>query len=637
MKDNIRSILLRYWGYPSFRPLQEDVILSILQGNDTLALFPTGGGKSITYQVPGLAVDGLTLVVSPLIALMLDQVEQLKKRQISAAALHSGLSRPEIKEILADAIEGRFKFLYVSPERLTLPIFREKITHLHVSLIAVDEAHCISQWGYDFRPAYLRIAEIRTYLPKVPIIAVTGSATERVVNDIIEKLQFRDYRIIRQSFYRANLFYNVIYEENKSQRLLQLLREHPGSGLVYVRDRKKTQQWAAFLKSHGISADYYHAGLTWEERESKQKKWIDERTRIIVATNAFGMGIDKPNVRLLVHLDIPDSLESYFQEAGRAGRDSKDAYAWLFWNHNDLEHLHRNFNTMFPTLDFIIRVYDNLGQYVHLLPGAGENASFPFDIEHFAQQFNLPLRETYYAIKYLDQAGLISMSDTFYQSSRLKIKVDHISLYKFQIEEPSLSPFVDVLIRTYTGLFDHFTKISEEKLARQMKTTKDIVVKGLLLLRKKGVVEYEPSLDGTVLTFTTARKLPDELLSYISFYDELKNIQRERLQAMENYVLNVSKCRSQFLLSYFGEYESKRCGRCDVCEDRAAIHMSELEFEEILTHIKPILQEPRTPYEIFTLFPTMRTPKVVKALRWLLDHGKIEKTINGKLIWKKKA
>jgi ATP-dependent DNA helicase RecQ len=636
MKDKIHSILLRHWGYSSFRPLQEEVILSVLSGKDTLALFPTGGGKSITYQVPGLAMDGLCLVVSPLIALMLDQVEQLKKRNLSAVALHSGLSQLESKEILAETIRGKYKFLYISPERLTLPFFREKLSQLNIALIAVDEAHCISQWGYDFRPAYLRIGEVRSFLPHVPIVAVTGSATEQVVKDIIEKLGFRDHNIIRQSFYRPNLFYNVVYEENKAQRLLQLLREQPGSALVYVRDRKKTQQWAQFLRSNGILADFYHAGLAWEERQHKQRQWIDERVRVMVATNAFGMGIDKSNVRLIVHLDLPDSIESYFQEAGRAGRDGKDAFAWLLWNQNDLDALHQQFQTMFPPFEQITRVYDALGEYFNLLPGSGENASFAFDLAQFAEKYSFPLRETFYAIKYLHQSGLISLSDTFYQSSRLKIKVENVQLYKFQVEEPTLSPFVDVLIRTYTGLFDHFTKIDENRLAKQMKTTKDIVVKGLMLLHKKGIVAYEPAVDGAVLTFTTSRKFPNELLAFLPSYENWKMIQLDRLKAVEHYVTNMSKCRSQFLLTYFGEQNSRRCGHCDVCEGRASLQMSDVEFDEIIRQLKPFLQEERTPFEIFIQFPAMRTPRVVAALRWLLDHGKIEETPQGKLLWKKK-
>lgn len=635
MKERIRLILQKYWSYASFRPLQEDVILSVLSGKDTLALFPTGGGKSITYQVPALVMDGLCIVVTPLIALMLDQVEQLRKRGIQAEALHSGLSYLEADEIVQTAKNEKIKLLYISPERLTLPSFRSLVEQLKISFIAVDEAHCISQWGYDFRPAYLRIAEIRSIKPDVPVLAVTGSATQRVVLDIIDKLKFKQPNVIRQSFFRSNLFYNVIYEENKSGRLLQLLNEFRGSAIVYVRDRKKTQQWAEFLRKANVSADFYHAGLLWNERKSKQQDWIRGKTRVMVATNAFGMGIDKPDVRLVVHLDLPDSIEAYFQEAGRAGRDGKDSYAWLLWSHEDLNKLNRSLQENFPDFSSLMNIYHRLGEFFNLLPGAGENASFPFDLQQFVQQENLQPRETFFALKQLHHLGLISLSEPFFQRSRAKILLDKMQLYKFQVEEPQLNPFLEMLIRTYVNLFDHFVYIDENRLAKQMSTTRDIIVKGLTFLRKKKVIAYEPVQDGPIITYLLPRMNSDDLWTYQSRYEQFKTRRYEEIEAMKSYVLSMTKCRSQFLLAYFGEEKSKRCGHCDVCEGRGKLSMSDLEFDELLERIKPLLEEPRDIYEIFMHFPTMRNPKVISALRWLLDHGKIESLPDGKLVWKK--
>ncbi|MCX7697432.1 MAG: RecQ family ATP-dependent DNA helicase [Bacteroidales bacterium] len=636
MKERIRSILLKYWGYTSFRPLQEDVIFSILSGKDTVALFPTGGGKSITYQVPALVMDGFCLVVTPLIALMLDQVDQLKKRGIHAEALHSGLSYLEAEEILRASIDHKIKLLYVSPERLTLSFFREALREMRISFIAVDEAHCISQWGYDFRPAYLRIAEIRPFKPEIPILAVTGSATQRVLLDIVEKLSLKQPHVVRQSFFRPNLFYNVLYEENKTQRLLQLLNEYRGSGIVYIRDRKKTQQWADFLKKSGIDATFYHAGLPWDERKKRQQQWIRGHTRVMVSTNAFGMGIDKPDVRVIVHLDMPDSIEAYFQEAGRAGRDGKDAYAWLLWNYEDISKLDRSVQENHPDFSYIGLVYHRLGEFFNLLPGTGENASFPFDLQHFIQQENFQPREAFYALKQLHHLGLISLSDPFFQRSRAKILLDKRGLYKFQVEEPQLNPFLEMLIRTYVDLFDHFVFIDEDRLAKQMNTTKDIIIKGLMLLRKKEIIAYEPVIDSIFLTFLTPRLKQEELISFQTQYEKLKQKRHVEIQSMKTFVLNMTKCRSQFLLSYFGEEKSKRCGQCDVCAGRGKLSMSDLEFDELLQRIKPLLEEPRDIYEIFMHFPAMRNLKVISALRWLLDHGKIESLPNGKLRWKKK-
>lgn len=634
MKEKINSILRKYWGYSSFRPLQEDIILSVLSGHDTLALLPTGGGKSITFQVPALAKEGICIVVTPLIALMKDQVENLKKRHIKAYAIHSGMNKHEIDIALNNCVYDDVKFLYVSPERLATDIFRLRIQKMNVNLLAVDEAHCISQWGYDFRPPYLQIAEIRKLIPDTPVIAVTATATETVAKDIMDKLEFRKGRKFQQSFYRDNLVYNVILEENKEQRLLQLLDEFPGTAIVYVRSRRRTREIAQYLSRNGIKASYYHAGLDPAERDKRQQLWLSNKSRVMVATNAFGMGIDKPDVRLVVHLDIPDSIEAYFQEAGRGGRDGQKSQAWLLWNYANIDDSRKMLEVSFPPVEQIKRTYAALGNYFKLVIGSGEMTTYDFEISDFCNQYSLPILETHHALKILEKEGYISLSDAISNPSRIKFLMNKNDLYRFQIENPKLDPFIQILIRSYSGVFTDFVKIDEFTLARRMKVDKEIVIKGLKTLDIMEVLSYSPSTNSPRLTFLCPRLDEKDILLSEEHYFKRKQMAIERLEAMLKYVQSTSKCRSQALLEYFGEKNSRRCGTCDVCEKRTEIDISEYHFNSVIKIIKPLLQKNEMDIkELMSHIGTMDSERAMKVIRWLLDNGKIISKKDNKLRW----
>ena len=628
------SILREYWGYKSFRPLQEDIILSVLSGNDTLALLPTGGGKSITFQVPALAKEGICIVVTPLIALMKDQVENLKKRQIKAYAIHSGLNQHEIDIALNNCVYDDVKFLYVSPERLATDIFRMRVQKMNVNLLAIDEAHCISQWGYDFRPPYLQIAEIRKLIPNAPVIAVTATATETVAQDIIEKLAFKNGKLFQQSFYRENLVYNAIHEENKEERLRHLLDEFSGTAVVYVRSRRKTREIAQYLSKNGIQASYYHAGLDPDERDKRQKQWLSGKSRVMVATNAFGMGIDKPDVRLVVHLDIPDCVEAYFQEAGRGGRDGKVSHAWLLWNNANILESRKMLDASFPPIELITRVYTALGNYYKLVIGSGEMSTHEFEISDFCQHYSLPVLETHHALKILQKEGYIGLSEAISNPSRIKFLFDKSDLYTFQVENPKLDPFIQLIVRSYSGVFTDFIRIDEFTLARRMKVDKEIVIKGLLALQKMEVLSYSQAGNSPRLTFLSPRLDEKDIILTEENYFHRKEKASERLEAMINYVESTSKCRSQLLLEYFGEDNSRRCGLCDVCEKRTEIDLSEYHFNSVLKIIKPLLQQKDMDVrEIMSHMGTMDSEWAMKAIRWLLDNGKIITQKDNKLRW----
>ena len=636
MKDKIKNILQEYWGFSSFRPLQEDIILSVLSGKDTLALLPTGGGKSITFQIPALANEGVCIVVTPLIALMKDQVENLKKRKIKAYAIHSGLNHHEIDIALNNCIYDNIKFLYVSPERLITEMFRLRIQKMNINLLAIDEAHCISQWGYDFRPPYLKIAEIRSLIPKVPVIAVTATATPEVAKDIMNKLEFNNGNFIKQSFYRDNLIYNTIKEENKELRLFQLLKEIKGTAVVYVRSRKKTREIAQNLVKKGISANFYHAGLSPTERDKRQSQWLSGKTRVMLATNAFGMGIDKADVRLVVHLDIPDSVEAYFQEAGRGGRDGKTAYAWLLWSNANIVDLQRMLEVSFPPPDLISTIYNALGNYYKLVIGTGEMSTFNFELSDFCSYYSLTALETHHTLKILEKEGYISLSDSFNNPSKIKILTNKTELYRFQLENPKLDPFIQLIIRSYSGVFTDFIKIDEFLLARRMNTEKSIVKKGLQALERFEILSYSPASNSPRLTFLSPRLAEKEIVLTNENYFMRKKMAQKRIEAMVNYVQSQSKCRSQVLLEYFGEKKSRRCGICDVCEKRTEIDINEYHFNSIIKIIKPIMQkESLSINEILSHIDTMNSERAIKAIRWLLDNGKIISDKNNKLSWLK--
>jgi ATP-dependent DNA helicase RecQ len=628
-----QQILIKYWGYSSFRPAQEEIIDNVLEGKDTLALLPTGGGKSICFQVPALQKEGICIVVTPLIALMKDQVQQLKKRGLNAAAIFSGMNYHQIDIILDNCVYGDVKFLYVSPERLETELFQERLKRMNVNLLAVDEAHCISQWGYDFRPSYLNIAEIRELIPDIPVLALTATATPDVVVDIQEKLQFKEYNLIQRSFTRENLTYVVLQEEDKNRRILELLERNPGSSIIYVRSRKGTKDVARFLIENQISAHFYHAGLTTELRDQRQHDWITGKIRVMVSTNAFGMGIDKADVRSVIHLDIPDSIEAYFQEAGRAGRDQKQAYAFMLYHKTDISNLRFYHEQKFPEIKFILQVYNALGNYFQLAEGSGVDQSYEFILVDFAKMYNLNPLSVFHSLKYLEKEGYVYLSDAVNRPSRVLIKMDRQDLYRFQVKYPKMGDFIDVLIRSYSALFTDFVQIDEGSLASRLNASRVLIENTLKQLHKLDVLEYIPystrpqiSLIGGRLSIKNMRINRDD-------YESRKQISKKRIEAMADYVQNFSRCRNIILLEYFGEKDLKRCGRCDVCIGRNKIDLSQQEFDSVIEQIKPILKEQNCSLqELVFQIRNVDQERVIKVVRWLMDIDKITQ-FGDVLVW----
>ncbi|MEI8005883.1 MAG: ATP-dependent DNA helicase RecQ, partial [Bacteroidota bacterium] len=590
MSQSIQQILTKHWGFSTFRPLQEDIISSVMKGNDTLALLPTGGGKSLCYQVPALAMEGMCLVISPLIALMKDQVDGLKNKGIAAAAVHSGMHPDEQERVLSNARFGAIKLLYISPERLATERIRELLRKTRISLLAIDEAHCVSQWGYDFRPPYLKIADIRPFIPGVPLLALTATATPKVVKDIQEKLRFRRENVIRVSFERKNLTYLVLKEEDKPGRLLKILNKVKGSGIIYVRNRRETKLIAEFLKKNKISADYYHAGLIQKVRDEKQNAWISEKTRIMVSTNAFGMGIDKHNVRVVIHMDLPDCIEAYFQEAGRAGRDEKQAYAVLLYENADIIEARKNLTRNFPELSMIRSVYQALGNYFQIPVGSGSDERFDMDLSAFASEYKFRPVIAYNAMKFLEKEGYVMLSDAMHRPSRIYVKADKETLYRFQVENEFYDQLLKTILRSYTGVMTEFVGFSEAELARRTGLAAEDLVKHLKRLEKLKIIDYTPASDKTQLIYLDDRLDGKDIsISPVYYQDRLHETTR-RLEAMISYAESGKKCRSQVLLDYFGEKSTKRCGRCDICLERNKLGLNEMEFDGILKIIKPILK-----------------------------------------------
>jgi ATP-dependent DNA helicase RecQ len=618
--------------------MQEEIIESVLAGKDTLALLPTGGGKSICFQVPALALEGLCLVVSPLIALMKDQVDNLKKKGIRATAIHSGMHRDEIEMAIGNCRYGNIKLLYVSPERLTTERMREMLRSIRVNLVAVDEAHCISQWGYDFRPPYLKIAEIRQFLPGVPVLALTATATAKVIRDIQKKLEFKSENVFRKSFERKNLTYLVIREEDKRKRLLNIAAKLKGTGIVYVRNRRHTREIAEFLRKNGVSADHYHAGLDQKTRDKKQVAWVSEETRIIVATNAFGMGIDKPNVRFVVHLDLPDSIEAYFQEAGRAGRDEKPSYAVLLYETADIVDSRHNLTVAFPDPKQIKSVYQALGNYLQLPVGAGKDLSIEFDLNDFSEKNGFASILAFNSLKFLEKEGYILLTDAISNPSRIFIKADKEALYRFQVGNEFYDHFIKLLLRSYSGIFTEFVRISEQEIARRSGLKTEEVVKHLKRLEKLQILDYAPQTDKPLLIFLQERlDIRDIRISQENFNDRLKET-GERIESMIRYAVSENQCRSQALLAYFGECNTRRCGKCDVCIERNKISLNEMEFDNILSRIKPLLKSGSHPMdELVSAAEPIPEDKVIRAVQWLVDNGKIIIDKERKYCWKNKS
>ena len=619
-----RAVLKQHWGYDSFRPLQEDIILSVLEGRDTLALLPTGGGKSICFQVPALVMGGLCIVISPLIALMKDQVEHLRARRIKAGAIYSGMRVSEIQATIDNCLfDPEYRFLYVSPERLQTESFKANFGRMPVSMIAVDEAHCISQWGYDFRPPYLEIAQIRKIFPKVPVLALTATATPEVVKDIQLRLDFKTENVFQKSFKRSNLTYFVVNEEDKNSRMLRIMNRYPGSGIVYVRNRKRTAETAEFLRNNGISADHYHAGLDPRERDRKQQSWMKGETRVMVATNAFGMGIDKPDVRFVVHIDLPDTLEAYFQEAGRGGRDEKPAVAILLYDNYDIAQLKRNFNFTFPELDRVREVYRELCQSHHIEIGTGEGKVFPFSMEEHARAVNMNATQYFSALKLLNNIGVILVSEHLREKSELQFRLNGDQLIKYYQEKTDYEPLITTILRSYSGVFNQYTNIDERLLANRLDISENTVVEQLKQLRAEKVLSYQPQSNIPLIVFLKDRI--DEKYLYFDkkIYDFRKEKAKERLAAVENYVKSDNVCRSQLLLQYFGEWDSTPCRECDVCRRNQIHRVRKTDFELISNEIHILQQQGESQKEILTeLSKKYEEPQIVEVMRWLADQKK---------------
>ena len=586
----IHGILKQYWGYDSFRPMQEDIIKSALQKKDTLALMPTGGGKSVCFQVPAMASDGLCLVVSPLIALIKDQVQNLNSRGIKALAVYSGMSYQQIDIALDNAIYGDFKFLYVSPERLQTQLFKERVRRMQISYLVIDEAHCISQWGYDFRPAYLEIKEIKNIIGDVPTIALTATATKSVAEDIMRVLNFAEPNIISSGFERKNLSYVVRNVDDKFGNMLKVCNGVPGTGIIYVRERKRCEEISSFLRQNGITADFYHAGLSKELRNAKQDAWKNNQIRVIVATNAFGMGIDKPDVRFVVHYDLPDSLEAYFQEAGRAGRDGKRSYATLLWNSTDISRLRQIHTISFPDIHYIKEIYQKVFIYLNIPYEEGRDSVSKFNLIEFSKKFSLNSVSAYYAIKYLEQEGYWELTDELDNPSKIMFTVGRDELYKVQIDNPELDKFIKSVLRIYTALFSRITPIDEEYIARCTMDSTEGVKEKLKQLAKLRIIKYIPRVRTPLIIMNTERLVESNLYISQKRYDERKGLFQKRIESMISYVKETGECRSRMLIDYFGQPAENDCGICDVCLKNKNLGGGKARSKEVQQHILKMLQ-----------------------------------------------
>jgi len=633
--DDILHLLRHHWGHTAFRPLQEDIIRSVLAGRDTLALLPTGGGKSICFQVPALARDGICVVVSPLIALMKDQVERLRSRGIRAEAIYAGMSHQEIDQTLDNCVYGPVKFLYVSPERLLTDLFRARVARMRVNLLAVDEAHCLSQWGYDFRPPYLQIAVLRELLPKVPVIALTATATAQVKQDIVEKLAFKPgYQLFQQSFARPNLSYSVFQTEDKLRRLLEIVRGVGAdkTGIVYARTRRQTEETAAFLQHHQLPAAAYHAGLPAEQRHRTQQDWMQDRTRIMVATNAFGMGIDKPDVRLVVHLDAPDNLEAYYQEAGRAGRDEKYAFAVLLTGPNDANDLQRRTELAHPPLDTVRRVYQALANFSRTAVGGGELVAFDFDIQQFAETYRIKALDAHNALRTLEREGFVQVNEAVNNPARVHIPIDHNDLYRFQVANAQHDKLIRALLRINGGeIFTSFQRISENSLAQYLRLSVVDVRKMLLFLHRSGIIQYQPRHDSPQALFTTPRYDADKLPLDQKHLRATRELAQQKTAAVIRYAAG-GRCRQQLLLEYFGELNAPVCKVCDYClaqkKQQSAAAPSPALRQQLLQLVRAT---PQTPRQLVSQFAPAHAHAVTELLRELVDRGELRYAADGKL------
>ncbi|PZR26825.1 MAG: RecQ family ATP-dependent DNA helicase [Azospira oryzae] len=617
-----KDILEHFWGYSQFRPPQEEIINSVLFGQDTLAILPTGGGKSVCFQVPSLIKEGICIVITPLIALMQDQVEQLKELDVAAIAVHSGMGRSEMDIALDNCVYGKIKFLYVSPERVQTDLFQERFRKMNVSLIAIDEAHCISQWGHDFRPPYLQIHVLRELKPTVPFIALTASATQLVKEDIIKHLHLKDTVVFQKSFARDNLSLVVRNTENKEKKLIEILRKVPGSAIIYVRSRKSTQDIAGFLIKQRISATFYHAGLSHFDRTHRQSEWIQNKSRVMVATNAFGMGINKPDVRVVIHIDLPENMEAYYQEAGRAGRDGKRAYATIIYHAADVESLQNKVKQSQPSLEYIKLVYQALANYYQLAMGSALNESFIFDLEEFSKRFNFQPAAVHPALKKLEEEGLVQLSDSFYRPSRIHFSIDKKKLYEFQVANARYDSFVKTLLRMYGGeLFSDFVTISESQLAKATSATVPEIKIALLQLQKLSLLDYEPASDQPQITFLLPRQDADHLPIDKVHLEERRNLHFSKMESMISYTTQDHRCRMQVIQEYFNEVTHQICGICDVCiNNKKSNDLSVLkDYQEQIIYL--LNQKPLTIEELELAVDAKDNELFIEVVREMVDEG----------------
>lgn len=626
----IHGILKQYWGYDSFRPMQEDIINSALQKKDTLALMPTGGGKSICFQVPAMATDGLCLVVSPLIALIKDQVQNLNSKGIKALAVYSGMSYQQIDISLDNAIYGDFKFLYVSPERLHTPLFKERVRRMQINYLVVDEAHCISQWGYDFRPAYLEIKEIKNIIGNVPVIALTATATKSVAEDIMRILGFEEKNVISSGFERKNLSYVVRNVDDKFGNMLKVCNGVPGTGIIYVRERKRCEEISSFLRQNGITADFYHAGLSKELRNAKQDAWKNDQIRVIVATNAFGMGIDKPDVRFVVHYDLPDSLEAYFQEAGRAGRDGKRSYATLLWNSTDISRLRQIHTISFPDIQYIKEVYQKVFIYLNIPYEEGRDTVSKFNLIEFSKKFSLNSVSAYYAIKYLEQEGYWELTDEMDNPSKIMFIVGRDELYKVQIDNPELDKFIKSVLRIYTALFSRITPIDEEYIARCTMDSVMGVKEKLKQLSKLRIIKYIPKVRTPLIIMNTERLVESNLYISQKRYEERKGMFQKRIESIISYVKETGECRSRMLIDYFGQPADNDCGICDVCLKNKNLKGGNDRRKDVQQHILDIISNAEGEVDLRTIetLAADQSNFYLSVLREMIDDGSVILTGN---------
>jgi len=634
LPDIFRETLARQWGFTSFKPLQEEIIDSVISGKDVIGLLPTGGGKSITYQLPPVATEGLCLVITPLIALMKDQVARLKSMNIKAMAIHSGMTRHEVEIALDNCLYGDYRLLYVSPERLQTPLFRARLPRFNFTLVAIDEAHCISQWGYDFRPSYLHIAEIRDITgDTVPFLALTATATPLVVKDIISRLKMKSPRVLQTSFRRPNITYVVREVEDKSTYVLRSLKKEKGSGIIYVNSRKRSKEVAEMLVANDIRADFYHAGLPQEMRDRKQNAWTTGEVRVIVATNAFGMGIDKAEVRFVIHWDCPDSIEAYYQESGRAGRDDKPAFAVLLWSQDEKRKLADSVKIKFPPVEKIKNIYEALCNFYQMPVGSGKNSVHDFDLWKFVTAFRFSVTETYNSLNFLQKEGYLEFTEEINNPSRVHFVVSRDDLYKFQVANEEYDRFIKLLLRTYSGMFSEFVPINEETMANRSGMTREQIYQYLLRLTSQGIIHFIPGKKSPLVIFTEERLDRNHLVISPELYLKVRERYIERVAQITEYAENKTRCRSAFLTGYFGE-ENGRCGMCDTCQERNELDLSKYEFDIIIDKIKDIVsQNPMRPEELASAME-LQQEKSIKVIRWRLDHEKLHYDDDHLLSWK---